>query len=81
MCEPPRRPDPPRARRGDTVRDAGSGRIGKVMGFVGPYVQLRPVGGGREWDARLEDLRLATRSEALSESVARSNARSRGETL
>ncbi|WEH20493.1 hypothetical protein [Streptomyces sp. VNUA24] len=66
---------------GDTVRDAGSGRIGRVMGFVGPYVQLRPVGGGREWDALLEGLRPATRSEALREGVARSNARSRGERL
>jgi hypothetical protein len=66
---------------GDTVRDAGSGRIGRVMGFVGPYVQLRPVGGGREWDARRERLGPVTRSEALSDSVARSNARSRGECL
>jgi hypothetical protein len=68
-------------RLGDTVRDAGSGRIGRVMGFVGPYVQLRPVGGGREWDALLEGLGPVPRSEALSDSVARSNARSRGERL
>ncbi|MDW8810916.1 hypothetical protein P1P68_40485 [Streptomyces scabiei] len=80
-CEPPRRPDPPGVSLGDTVRDAGSGRIGRVMGFVGPYVQLRPVGGGREWDALLEGLGPVTRSEALSDSVARSNARSRGESL
>ncbi|MFM9594963.1 hypothetical protein ACKI1J_40385 [Streptomyces scabiei] len=80
-CEHPRRPDPPGVRLGDTVRDAGSGRIGRVMGFVGPYVQLRPVGGGREWDARWEGLGPVTRSEALSDSVARSNARSRGERL
>jgi hypothetical protein len=51
------------------------------MGFVGPYVQLRPVGGGREWDALLEGLGPVPRSEALSDSVARSNARSRGERL
>lgn len=80
-CEPPRRPDPLGVGLGDTVRDAGSGRIGRVMGFVGPYVQLRPVGGGREWDALLEGLGPVTRSEALRESVARSNARSRGERL
>ncbi|MDX3070201.1 hypothetical protein ABZ517_03775 [Streptomyces scabiei] len=80
-CEPPRRPVPPVVNLGDTVRDAGSGRIGRVMGFVGPYVQLRPVGGGREWDALREGLGPVTRSEALSDSVARSNARSRGERL
>jgi hypothetical protein len=51
------------------------------MGFVGPYVQLRPVGGGREWDALLEGLGPVPRSEVLSDSVARSNARSRGERL
>ncbi|MGW1673699.1 hypothetical protein [Streptomyces sp. NPDC002324] len=79
VCEPPRRPDPLTVHLGDTVRDAGSGRIGRVMGFVGPYVQLRPVGGGLEWDALLEGLGPVTRSEALSDSVARSNARSRGE--
>ncbi len=80
-CEHPRRPDPSGVSLGDTVRDAGSGRIGRVMGFVGPYVQLRPVGGGREWDARREGLGPVTRSEALSDSAARSNARSRGERL
>ncbi|WP_371580061.1 hypothetical protein [Streptomyces sp. NBC_01314] len=80
-CEPPRRPGLLPVSLGDTVRDAGSGRIGRVMGFVGPFVQLRPVGGGREWDARPERLRPVTRSEALSEGVARSNARSKGERL
>lgn len=35
---------------GTLARDARSGRVGVVMDRVGPYVQLRPVGGGREWD-------------------------------
>ncbi|WP_328949778.1 hypothetical protein OG778_18460 [Streptomyces sp. NBC_00184] len=30
--------------------DARDGRVGRVMGRVGPYVQLRPPGGGAEWD-------------------------------
>lgn len=30
--------------------DVRDGRIGEVMGRVGGYVQLRPVGGGCEWD-------------------------------
>lgn len=63
----------------DTVMDAGAKKVGKVMGLVGPYVQLRPVGGGLEWDARPENLRPATTAEALSADVALANARSRGE--
>ncbi|MFJ9816796.1 hypothetical protein ACIRU3_16245 [Streptomyces sp. NPDC101151] len=30
--------------------DVRTGRIGEVMARVGGYVQLRPIGGGREWD-------------------------------
>ncbi|WP_149830307.1 hypothetical protein [Streptomyces tailanensis] len=64
---------------GDTVEDTDSRKIGKVMGFVGPFVQLRPIGGGREWDAEPGNLRRLTLSEALSAGVAAANARSRGE--
>lgn len=73
---------PMKARRpaiGEMVEDTGRGRIGQVMGHEGPYVQLRPVGGGREWDAYPEKLRPATRAEALSAGVRTANARSRGE--
>ena len=35
---------------GEHVTDVRDGRIGEVMGHVGGRVQLRPVGGGREWD-------------------------------
>lgn len=64
---------------GDTVEDTGRRRIGKVMGSDGPYVQLRPIGGGREWDAEPSKLRPLTKGEALSAGVAEANARSRGE--
>jgi hypothetical protein len=64
---------------GDTVEDTGRKKTGKVMGFVGPYVQLRPVVGGIEWDARPDRLPLVTLAEALSAGVAVANARSRGE--
>lgn len=37
-----------RPSHGDTVEDTTIKRIGKVMGFEGPYVQVRPVGGGLE---------------------------------
>lgn len=36
---------------GTHVVDTDTGRAGIVMGHEGPYVQLRPPGGGREWDA------------------------------
>ena len=66
-------------RLGDTVEDTEASRIGKVAGFVGPYIQLRPIGGGLEWDARPERLRPVTAGTALSEGVSLANARSRGE--
>ncbi|MBG0853822.1 hypothetical protein I2W78_18700 [Streptomyces spinoverrucosus] len=67
------------ARIGDIVQDTATSRIGKVMGFQGPYVQLRPIGGGQEWDADPEALEPVPVGAALSESVAAANARSRGE--
>ncbi|MCC2276077.1 hypothetical protein LKL35_11720 [Streptomyces sp. ET3-23] len=47
-------------RVGSWVVDKGRGEIGRLMGHEGPYIQLRPPGGGREWDAPPEALRLAT---------------------
>jgi hypothetical protein len=49
------------------------------MGQAGPYVQLRPPGGGREWDCPPEALRTATAAERLRAATAYANARSRGE--
>jgi hypothetical protein len=66
-------------RLGDLVEDTGVGKIGKVMGFEGPYVQMRPVGGGCEWDAEPGRLRPVAVSEALRAGVSVANARSRGE--
>jgi hypothetical protein len=66
-------PPPP----GTVVVDERGGRVGQVMGAVGPYLQLRPLGGGREWDARPERVRVATPAERLSAGVAAANAASR----
>ncbi|MET7648970.1 hypothetical protein ABZS83_36195 [Streptomyces sp. NPDC005426] len=44
------RPEAGMPRRGSFVVDVRDGRVGRVMGRVGPYVQLRPPGGGAEWD-------------------------------
>ncbi|MER5293227.1 hypothetical protein ABT382_14225 [Streptomyces pharetrae] len=49
-------------------------RNGKV-GVVGPYVQLRPPRGGREWDVPPEDVRPPTTAEELSAKVAVANRR------
>jgi hypothetical protein len=62
----------------DLVFDEATRKVGQVMGRVGPCWQLRPPGGGREWDAS-GPLRPATAAEKLSAGVALVNARSRGE--
>ncbi|MFD0314897.1 hypothetical protein [Streptomyces flavalbus] len=64
---------------GAYVIDTRTGRLGIVMGHEGPYVQLRPYGGGKEWDAEPEAVRQATPAERLSAATAYANARSRGE--
>jgi hypothetical protein len=64
---------------GDTVEDTSRAKVGQVMGFVGPYVQLRPVGGGIEWDTKAGNLRPVPLTDALRTGVAAANARSRGE--
>ncbi|NEB04364.1 hypothetical protein [Streptomyces sp. SID13726] len=50
---------------GAFVVDTRTGRFGVVMGHVGPYVQLRPYGGGKEWDAAPDAVRDATPAERL----------------
>ncbi|QYX79222.1 hypothetical protein [Streptomyces akebiae] len=57
--------------------DVRDGRLGEVMGREGGYVQLRPVGGGREWDCPPEALREATPGEVLRARVRRVNAEGR----
>ena len=46
---------------GAVVVDRRNGKVGVVMGHVGPYVQLRPPRGGREWDVPPEDVRQPLR--------------------
>ncbi|UXY32571.1 hypothetical protein [Streptomyces sp. HUAS TT20] len=58
--------------------DTHTGRLGIVMGHEGPYVQLRPYGGGLEWDARPEAVRRATPAERLSAATAHADARQPG---
>ncbi|MEU1401403.1 hypothetical protein ABZ471_03380 [Streptomyces sp. NPDC005728] len=53
--------------------DLRDGRIGEVMGRVGGCVQLRPVGGGREWDCPPDGLEEAASDAVLRERVRRLN--------
>ncbi|MEU6282639.1 hypothetical protein [Streptomyces sp. NPDC047028] len=55
---------------GSSAVDTRTGRIGIVMGHEGPYVQLRPYGGGREWDAGPDAVRRATQAERRSAAAA-----------
>ncbi|MEV5511095.1 hypothetical protein [Streptomyces orinoci] len=55
--------------KGTLAMDNARGRIGQVMDHLENRIQLRPVQGGLEWDATLEDLRPATPSEELSAKV------------
>ncbi|MDQ0601866.1 hypothetical protein QF037_006211 [Streptomyces canus] len=64
---------------GSHVVDTRSGKVGIVMGHEGPYVQLRPYGGGKEWDAAPVTVRRATPAERLSAANAYADARSRDE--
>ncbi|MFR9799586.1 hypothetical protein ACL02U_27385 [Streptomyces sp. MS06] len=64
---------------GSCAVDTRSGRVGVVMGHEGPYLQLRPLGGGREWDCTPDAVRPATPAERLRAATAYENARSRGE--
>ncbi|MFJ4832806.1 hypothetical protein ACIP79_23325 [Streptomyces sp. NPDC088747] len=64
-----------RPKVGSLAVDKRTGEVAEVMGYEGPYVQLRPLRGGKEWDVPPEELRDADPSEALSAKVAVANGR------
>ncbi|MFE7544343.1 hypothetical protein [Streptomyces platensis] len=41
---------------GDLAKDLQTGQTGVVMGKLGGRVQMRPLAGGREWDAKPDDV-------------------------
>ncbi|MGP3732818.1 hypothetical protein ACTWJ9_06310 [Streptomyces sp. GDS52] len=78
MSEPsPGVPEPVPPPPGTTVLDVERDRVGVVMGHAGPYLQLRPLSGGREWDASPERVRPLTAEELFRARLAEANARSR----
>lgn len=69
--------NPAKPALGSTVRDGRTGVLGRVMGHEGPYVQLRPLAGGREWDVDPARVEPVDATELLSARVAVANERSR----
>ncbi len=68
---------PERLEPGTLVYDPQTRKVGEYQDRVGPYVMLRPVGGGREWQADPARIRAATREERLSAGVKALNDRFR----
>lgn len=62
---------------GTLLYDAVSGQVGAYQDRSGPYALLRPVGGGREWQAKPEALRPATDRERIGAQVKAANERTR----
>ncbi|MFJ8593243.1 hypothetical protein [Streptomyces sp. NPDC093598] len=62
---------------GTLVYDPRTRKVGEYQDRTGPYVMLRPVGGGREWQADPARIREATPEERLSAGVRAANDRSR----
>ncbi|WP_371669835.1 hypothetical protein [Streptomyces sp. NBC_00289] len=62
---------------GTLVYDPRTREVGEYRDRLGPYAMLRPVGGGREWQADPARLRAATAEERLSAGVRAANDRSR----
>ena len=62
---------------GELAKDTAKGRIGIVMGELGGRVQIRPIGGGREWDAVPDMVVQPSAREELSARLAIKNGNSR----
>jgi len=60
---------------GALVHDPATRRVGEYQAKAGPYAMLRPVGGGREWQADPAALTAATPEQRLSAGVRAANER------
>jgi len=67
---------PTRHEPGTLLFDPSTNKVGEYRDRVGPYVMLRPVGGGKEWQADPASLRPPTTRERLSAGVRAANDRS-----
>jgi len=62
---------------GELAKDSARDQIGIVMGEVGGRVQIRPVGGGTEWDVMPDNVVALSPREELNARLAIKNANSR----
>ena len=62
---------------GALLYDPATDKVGEYQEKSGPYALLRPVGGGREWQADPGSLRPATDAERISAGVRAANYRPR----
>ncbi len=62
---------------GELAKDSASRRIGVVMGEIGGRVQMRPIPGGREWDAMPDNVVALSAREELNARLATRNGNSR----
>jgi hypothetical protein len=60
---------------GTIVYDPGTRKVGEYQDRTGPYAMLRPVGGGREWEADPALIRPATQEERIAAEVRAANRR------
>ncbi|WP_149184087.1 hypothetical protein [Streptomyces sp. TRM49041] len=60
---------------GTLVYDPVADKVGEYRAVSGPYVLLRPLGGGREWEADPVRIRPASLAERLSAGVRAANGR------
>jgi hypothetical protein len=62
---------------GTLLYDPATDKVGEYQDRSGPYALLRPVGGGREWQADPAALRPATDRERIGAGVRAANSRTR----
>ncbi|MFD8135079.1 hypothetical protein [Streptomyces mirabilis] len=61
---------------GELAKDSARGRIGVVMGEIGGRVQIRPIRGGKEWDAMPDNVVALSAREELNARLAVKNGNS-----
>ncbi|MEU1020316.1 hypothetical protein ABZ383_26910 [Streptomyces sp. NPDC005900] len=69
--------DPDVPETGTYAVDFRDGSVGEVMGCEGGLVQLRPIGGGREWDCPPASVGEAPSAEVLRAKVRQVNREAR----
>ncbi|GCB48099.1 hypothetical protein [Streptomyces sp. NL15-2K] len=62
---------------GSLLYDPTTSKVGEYQDKSGPYALLRPIGGGREWQADPATLRPATPQERLRAELRAANTRTR----